>query len=140
MEPPAPRTGAARPPSVTLETQESDVQSQLKQLLHDYKRDVFQLAHHKKDAESITQECVHLTEDVLQQSFHYHFHQLPDANRAEIINMISNYVREAILPPVVRKLSERQIVLEHRFDSMEKLLASSLELLSQGELPEKARK
>lgn len=116
------------------------MQSQLKQLLHDYKRDVFQLAHHKKDVEGITQECIHLTEDVLQQSYRYHFHQLPDANRAEIINMISNYVREAILPPVVRKLTERQVVLERRFESIEKLLASSLEVLSQGEFPEQARK
>ena len=43
------------------------------------------------------------TEDVLEQKYHYHFHKLPDADRAEIINMINNYTREAILPPIVEK-------------------------------------
>ena len=112
----------------------------LKELLHDYKRNVFQLAHHQKDVESITQECVHITEDVLQQHYTYHFHKLPDANRAEIINMISNYVREAILPPVVRKMAERHVVLERRVAALEKLLAASLEALSQSQPVESGRK
>lgn len=112
----------------------------LKNLLHDYKREVFQLAHHQKDVESITQECVHITEDVLQQHYHYHFHKLPDANRAEIINMISNYVREAVLPPVVRKMAERHVVLERRVAALERLLAASLELLSEPDSLQGARK
>lgn len=106
------------------------MQSKLKELLHDYKRNVFQIAHHKKDVESITKECVHITEDVLKQHYQYHFRGLPDANRAEIINMISSYVREAILPPVVQKLTERNVILERRIDALEKLLADSLETLS----------
>jgi F0F1-type ATP synthase delta subunit len=107
------------------------VHQKLKELLHDYKRSVFQLAHHQKDVESITRECVHITEDVLQQHYRFHFHKLPDANRAEIINMISNYVRDAILPPVVQKLVGRQVVLERRVAALEKLLAASLEALSE---------
>jgi len=106
------------------------VQRKLKELLHDHKRNVFQLAHHQKDVDTITRECMHITEDVLQQNYNYHFHRLPDANRAEIINMISNYMREAVLPPVVNKLAERQIVLEHRVAALEELLAASLELIS----------
>ena len=102
-----------------------------KELLHDYKRSVFQLSHHQKDVDSITRECVHITEDVLKQNYHYHFHNLPDANRAEIINMISNYVREAILPPVVQKMVERHVVLERRVDALQKLLEDSLDALSQ---------
>ena len=105
-----------------------------KELLHDYKRDVFQIAHHKKDVEGITKECVNITEDVLAQHYHYHFHKLPDANRAEIINMISSYVREAILPPVVERIVERHVILERRLDSLERLLESSLEELSQAPL------
>jgi len=116
------------------------VNGKFKQLLHDYKREVFQLAHHQKDVESITQECVHITEDVLQQHYKYHFHKLPDANRAEIINMISNYVREAVLPPVVRKMAERHVVLERRVAALEKLLAASLDLLSESQPLESARK
>ncbi len=79
----------------------------------------------------ITRECVQITEDVLQQHYKFHFDKLPDANRAEIINMISNYVRQAILPPVVQKMAERHVVLERRVEALEKLLAASLELLSQ---------
>lgn len=101
-----------------------------KELLHDYKRNVFQLAHHQKDVDGITKECMHITEAVLQQNYNYHFHQLPDANRAEIINMISNYVREAILPPVVTKIAERHVVLERRIAALEGLLAASLEVIS----------
>ncbi len=99
-------------------------------LLHGYKRDVFQLEHHQKDVDSITQECMDLCEDVLQQKYHYHFHKLPDANRAEIINMINNYTREAILPPVVEKLVERQILLERRITALQGLIEQMLEALS----------
>jgi len=106
------------------------VHRKFKELLHEYKRDVFQISHHQKDVEGITKECVHFTEDVLQQHYTYHFHQLPDANRAEIINMISNYVREAILPPVVEKLVKRNVMLERRMDALESLLERSLALLS----------
>ena len=116
------------------------MQRKLKDLLHDYKRNVFQLAHHQKDVEGITRECMHITEDVLQQHYHYHFNKLPDANRAEIINMISNYVREAILPPVVQRLAERHVVLERRVEALEKLLASALDTLSQPEAIESLRK
>ena len=112
---------------------------QFKDLLHDYKRSVFQISHHQRDVESITRECMHITEDVLQQHYHYHFNKLPDANRAEIINMISNYVREAVLPPVVRKMAERHVVLERRVAALEKLLAASLDALSQQQELEGAR-
>ena len=110
----------------------------LKELLHDYKRSVFQLAHHQKDVDSITRECVNITEDVLQQHYRYHFHKLPDANRAEIINMISNYVREAILPPVVEKLVHRQILLEKKLDALLHLQEQILETLSQETATERA--
>jgi len=124
----------------TSTLQEPAVHHKFKELLHDYKRNVFQLAHHQKDVESITEECVHITEDVLQQHYTFHFNKLPDANRAEIINMISNYVREAVLPPVVRKMAERHVVLERRVAALEKLLAASLEALSLPQAFEGARK
>jgi hypothetical protein len=124
----------------SIHSQEPAVHHKFKELLHDYKRNVFQLSHHQKDVESITQECVHITEDVLQQHYHYHFNKLPDANRAEIINMISNYVREAVLPPVVRKMAERHVVLERRVAALEKLLAASLDALSQPQALEGVRK
>lgn len=100
------------------------------ELLHQYKKDVFQLEHGRKDAAEVTQECMDLCDDVLAQKYHYHFHKLPDANRAEIINMINNYTREAILPPVVEKLVERQVMLEHRLDAMNEFMSKTLEALS----------
>ena len=105
--------------------------AQFKDLLHRYKLDVFQMRHDKKDAAQITKECMAISNDVLNQKYHYHFHKLPDADRAEIINMINNYTREAILPPVVEGLLRRQIVLEHRFKALLDLNRKILELLSQ---------
>ena len=99
-------------------------------LLHEYKKDVFQIEHNKKDVEDIASECMDVCEDVLQQKYHYHFHKLPDANRAEIINMINNYVREAVLPPIVEKLVHRQIVLEKRIEALVHLQETVLEALS----------
>ncbi len=101
-----------------------------KDLLHQYKREVFELEHRKKDTESITRECMDLAEDVLSSKFNYHFHKLPDANRAEIINMINNYTREAVLPPVVEKIVEHHVLLERRVLAVEGLIEKMLGALS----------
>lgn len=108
-----------------------------KQLLHQYKLEVFHAQHDKKSAEEIATECLHLTEDVLKQKYHYHFHSLPDADRAEIINMINNYTREAILPPVVEKLVHRQVLLEKRLNALVHLTEQILDHLSMGPVSEK---
>ena len=101
------------------------------ELLHQFKVDLFHAEHDKRSIDELTTECLHITEEVLKQKYHYHFHKLPDADRAEIINMINNYTREAILPPVVEKLVQRQVVLEHRFKALLDLNQKILELLSQ---------
>ena len=108
-----------------------------KQLLHQYKLEVFHAQHDKKSAEEIATECLHLTEDVLKQKYHYHFHSLPDADRAEIINMINNYTREAILPPVVEKLVHRQVLLEKRLNALVHLTEQILDNLSMGPVSER---
>ena len=100
------------------------------QLLHQYKVDIFHQEHDKTSVEDLTKECLHVAEDVLSQKYHYHFHKLPDADRAEIINMINNYTREAILPPVVERIVLRQIKLEKRFESLMGLTQQLLEILS----------
>jgi len=114
------------------------VQRKFKQLLHQYKVDIFHAQHDKKSVEEITTECMHLTEDVLKQKYHYHFHELPNADRAEIINMINNYTREAILPPLVEKLVQRQLILEKRLEALSKLNEQILETLSTSLLSERA--
>ena len=100
------------------------------ELLHQYKVDIFHQEHDKTSVDELTDECLHIAEDVLSQKYHYHFHKLPDADRAEIINMINNYTREAILPPVVESIVMRQVKLEKRFDALLGLTQQLLELLS----------
>ncbi|MBM4014321.1 MAG: hypothetical protein FJ293_05075 [Planctomycetes bacterium] len=106
------------------------MQAKFQDLLHRHKVQVFRAEHEPKNVEQLTTECLHITEDVLKQKFHYHFKSLPDANRGEIINMIQSYVREAILPPVVERLVERQLKFEHRLQAVQQLLTELLEVLS----------
>ncbi|HJO26974.1 MAG: hypothetical protein CMK00_01855 [Planctomycetes bacterium] len=100
-------------------------------LLHEYKLEVFHADHDKQSCDEIAAECLQVTDEVLKQKYRYHFHQLPDANRAEIINMISNYTREALLPPVVEKIVERQLHMERRMDAIVHLTTAILEALSE---------
>lgn len=106
------------------------MQRKLKDLLHQYKLEVFRVEHHQKNPEQIAKECMAICDEMMKQQFHFHFHKLPDANRAEIINMIDNYIREAVLPPLVEKLVHRQVLLEKHVHSLERLLERTLETLS----------
>ena len=106
------------------------MQKKFQNLLHQYKLEVFHNEHDLKSVEEITAECMHITEEILEDKFHYHFHKLPDANRAEIINMINNYTREAILPPVVDRIIRRQMMLEKRMEALVHLTEKILETLS----------
>lgn len=106
------------------------MQTKFKELLHQYKLEVFHTEHDKRSVQEITTECLHVTEDVLKQKVHYHFHKLPDENRAEWVNLINNYVREAILPPVVERLVHRQVLLEKRILALQHLHEKILETLS----------
>jgi len=106
------------------------VHRKFKDLLHQFKLDVFKVEHSQKNVDQITQECMDICEEMLQQKYEYHFHKLPDAGRAEIINMINNYTREAILPPVIEQLVHRQVVIERRFDTLVAFLEQMLEALS----------
>ncbi|MCE9595001.1 MAG: hypothetical protein K8S98_12505 [Planctomycetes bacterium] len=113
------------------------MQKKFQDLLHQYKLQVFHVEHDKTSVGDLTKECLHVTEDVLKQKFHYHFHGLADANRAEIINMVNNYTREAILPQVVEKLVMRQIKLEKRMQALVEFNQRLLEILSEDRTPEK---
>lgn len=113
------------------------MQKKFQDLLHQYKLQVFHTEHDQTSVGDLTKECLHVTEDVLKQKFHYHFHGLADANRAEIINMVNNYTREAILPQVVEKLVMRQIKLEKRMQALVEFNQRLLELLSEDRTPER---
>jgi len=125
------RGGRGKPaPAFLTSLRKRRVHRKFKALLHDYKKEVFHAEHDKQSIDEITAECLHLTEDVLKQNYSYHFHKLPDANRAEIINMINNYTREAIMPPVVERLVRRQIVIEKRLEAIVHLVEQLFEVIS----------
>ena len=50
--------------------------------------------------------------------------------RVEVVNLINDYVRDALLPPVVEKLVHRQVVLEKRLNALLHLTERILEVLS----------
>lgn len=106
------------------------MKDQFRKLLHDYKKEVFHAAHDPASVDDITSECLHITEDVLQQKYSYHFHKLPDADRAEVINMISNYTREAILPPIVEAVVRRQVMQDKKIEALVHLVEHLFETLS----------
>ena len=119
--------GAIRP---RINNRSHTLHQTFKDLLHQYKVETFHTEHGRQSVEEVTAECMAITEEILEDRFHYHFHKLPDANRAEIINMINNYTREAILPAVVEKIVHRQVILEKRTELLENLTERILYNLS----------
>ena len=94
--------------------------------IHTFRKEVFKVEHDAKELEAITRDALHLSEDTLDNAYHYHFHKLPDASRAEIINMINNYTLEALLPPVVEKINRRQLIMERKLDLLVELFEEAL--------------
>jgi hypothetical protein len=107
------------------------MKKKLRDILHRYKVNSFKLKHDHDEIDKITKECLTFSEDVLNNAYSYHFHKLPDANRAEIINMINNYTVEAILPPIVEKLMHRIVVLEKQHEDLISTITEILEAISE---------
>ncbi|HBF23284.1 MAG TPA: hypothetical protein DDW23_05640 [Planctomycetes bacterium] len=95
--------------------------------LRTFRRDVYKIEHDPEEVKHITEESLHFTEDFLDNAYHYHFHKLPDASRAEIINMVNNYALEALLPPIVEKMTRRQLILEKKLYLLVGLLEKALD-------------
>jgi hypothetical protein len=106
------------------------MKKRLQDILHKYKVEAFKVAHDHERLGEITKECLTYGEDTVQNAFHYHFHKLPDANRAEIINMINNYTLEALLPPVVEKILKRIVILEKQHRALLKAIEEVCEEIS----------
>lgn len=101
--------------------------------LKTYKKEVFRVEHDPEELRALTREALQYTEDALDNAYHYHFHKLPDASRAEVINMINNYTLEALLPPIVEKISKRQLLLERKVDLLVGLLEEALERIGESD-------
>ncbi len=101
--------------------------------LRTYKKEVFRVEHDPDELRTLTRDALSFTETALDNAYHYHFHKLPDATRAEIINMINNYTLEALLPPIVEKISKRQLVLERKVELLVHLLEEALARIGDGD-------
>ena len=95
--------------------------------IRSYKKDVFKVEHDPQELNLLIKDSLEFTEDALDNAYHYHFHKLPDASRAEIINMVNNYVLEALLPPIVEKISRRQLLNERKLELLVHLLEDALD-------------
>lgn len=102
---------------------------QVNEIIHDYKKECFQLEHTSEQHEAVLKGRQRLVEEILAQNFHYKFHRSPTPELAETFNTIENYVREAVLPPVVSKLAERVVLLEKRQAAGLKALERILDLI-----------
>jgi hypothetical protein len=103
------------------------VKKKFAEALKEYRMEVFKVEHDHDELKELTKEALHITEDSLSNAYHYHFHQLPDADRAEVINMVNNYTLEALLPPIVEKITKRQLKAERKLDLLVHLLEEALE-------------
>ncbi|HLU37935.1 MAG TPA: hypothetical protein VK081_01030 [Planctomycetota bacterium] len=99
-------------------------------LFHRYKVESFKVSHSHDSVEEITKEILSFTEEALNNAYHFHFHQDPDPSRIETFNMIKHYTMEALLPPVVEKLTRRLVTLEKQHHALVKLVGDLLEVLS----------
>jgi DNA-nicking Smr family endonuclease len=101
--------------------------------LRSYRKELFKIQHDPQELESITKDALQQSQETLDNAYHYHFHKLPDASRAEIINMINNYTLEALLPPIVEKITRRQLLVEKQLDLLVGLLEEALDKIGSGD-------
>ncbi len=101
--------------------------------LKTFKKEVYKVEHDPNELNQLTEDALHITEDALDNAYHYHFHKLPDASRAEVINMVINYTLEALLPPIVEKISKRQLLLERKLDLLVSLMEDALDKIGDGD-------
>ena len=101
--------------------------------LKTFRKEVYKVEHDPNELNQLTEEALHITEDALDNAYHYHFHKLPDASRAEVINMVNNYTLEALLPPIVEKISKRQLLLERKLDLLVHLMEDALDRIGDGD-------
>jgi thiamine biosynthesis lipoprotein ApbE len=103
------------------------VKQKFAEALKTFKKEVYKVEHDPNELNQLTEDALSITTDALDNAYHYHFHKLPDASRAEVINMVNNYTLEALLPPIVEKISKRQLLLERKLDLLVHLLEDALD-------------
>lgn len=106
--------------------------SEVQLILHEYKKACFNYQHGTVEHHQVAQEARRFAAEIVAENFHYEFKKPINPERAEIFGMIENYVREAVLPPVLYKLAERIVVLEKRQAAGMRCLEQLLTLVERG--------
>lgn len=107
------------------------LKAKMHEFLHDYRKRVFELEHEEAERHSREEKAHEFVDEVLDQKFHYHFHKKVDPERAETIQLIHNYCREALMPPVVSRLAERVMLAEQRHQAALSLVQRMLDHLAE---------
>ena len=105
------------------------MKKKFKDLLHEYKVEAFKISHNEQSDE-LREEIHQFTEETLKGAYHFQFHQDPDPQRMVTFNLIKNFMLEALLPPVMERVTRRLIVLEKQHVELVKLVDEILEALS----------
>ena len=105
------------------------MKKKFKDLLHKYKVEAFRISHSEETPE-IHEEILQFTEETLKGAYHYQFHQDPDPERIATFNMIKNFMLEALLPPIMERITRRVVILEKQHTELVKLVDNILETLS----------
>lgn len=84
------------------------------QVLHDYKKECFFLEHRSGVQEQVEAETQRIVKEMLAIPHRFEFHSKPTPEQAVMLNLIEDYVREAVLPPILHKLVERVLIVERR--------------------------
>lgn len=108
------------------------MQETLRRLLHEYRVESFRATHSPEQLKERTKEALRLCREALHQVYHFHVHNAPDPARAETLNLIHDYAVEALLPPVLERVIERELMLEKKHDLAIKLLERVLEVIADG--------
>jgi len=103
------------------------LRAQIHDFLHEYRRRVFDLEHDADLVEKRKGRAKEFADELLDQKFHYHFHKKIDEERAEFIQLIHNYCREALLPPILERLAQREALIEQRHQAALELVGRVME-------------
>ncbi|MFQ5747849.1 MAG: hypothetical protein ACE5H3_00130 [Planctomycetota bacterium] len=106
------------------------MQQKFAEALRAYRKEIYRIEHDPNELQDLTDDSLEYTKEYLDNAYHFHFHKLPDASRAEIINMINNYTLEALMPPIVEKLIRRQLLTEKKLELLVGLLEEALDKIS----------
>ncbi|MBL8692718.1 MAG: hypothetical protein JNJ88_01335 [Planctomycetes bacterium] len=106
------------------------MQETFRKLLHEYRVESFKATHSPEQAKERTKEALRIAREALHQVYKFHFHNVPDAQKAEILNLVHDYAVEALLPPIIERVIERELMLEKKHELSMRLVEKLLETLS----------